>query len=96
MLCVADNNCLYSRAHHFMISDLPYDSVASFAATSRATLYDVLPCVSVLHIEKSSQLCIGLVSNQFRDVRNISIYNLFHQIDDDDDISDAEFDEDQR
>jgi len=30
-----------------------------------------------LHIEKASHLRIGIVSKQFRDVRSISIYNLF-------------------
>jgi len=42
-------------------------------------LYDALPFITALHIEKASHLRIGLVSNQLRDVREISIYNLFNQ-----------------
>ena len=63
--------------------DLPYDSLKSCASTSRAILYDALPLVTTLNIEKASQLRIGIVSKQFRDVRSVSIYNLFH-------ISDAD------
>ena len=40
-------------------------------------LKDVLPLVTTLHIEKSSQLWTGTVSNHLRDVRSVSIYNLF-------------------
>jgi len=40
-------------------------------------LHDALPLVTTLHIEKASQLRIGLVSNHLRDVSEVSIYNLF-------------------
>jgi len=40
-------------------------------------LHDALPLVTALHIEKPSHLRIGIVSKQFRDVRSVSIYNLF-------------------
>jgi len=45
---------------------------------SRAMLYDALPLVTTLHIEKSSQLQIGMISGCLRDVRSVSIYNLFY------------------
>ena len=61
----------------FFLVDLPYKSVVSCAATSHAMLHDVLPLVSTLHIENSSQLRLGIVSKHLRDVRSISIYNLF-------------------
>ena len=40
-------------------------------------LHDALPLVTTLHIEKASQLRAGTVSNHLRDVRSISICNLF-------------------
>ena len=62
-------------------TDLPYPSLVSFAATSRAMLNDVLPLVSTLHIDKSSQLRLGLITKHLRDVRSISIYKLFQKDD---------------
>ena len=70
-----------TRTSHFISKDLPYESVISFALTSHSNLYDALPFVSALHIYKSSELRIGLVSKQLRDVRSISIYNLFRKFD---------------
>jgi len=40
-------------------------------------LHDVLPLVTTLHIEKASQPRVGAVSKHLRDVRSITIYNLF-------------------
>ena len=51
----------------------------SCAATSHAMLHDALPLVSTLHIENSSQLRLGIVSKQLRDVHSISIYNIFRR-----------------
>jgi len=60
------------------VIDLPYDSLISCASTSRAILNDALPLVTTLHISKASQLSAGIVSNHLRDVRSVTIYNLFH------------------
>ena len=72
---------MFLIVYHFIPLDLPYDSVVSFATTSHANLYDVLPFVSMLHIEKPAHFRIGLISKQLRDVKSVSIYNLFHKID---------------
>jgi len=42
-------------------------------------LHDALPLVTTLHIEKASQLRIGLVSNHLRDISSVTIYNLFYK-----------------
>ena len=57
--------------------DLPYNSLISCASTSSASLYDALPLVNTLFIDKSCQLYVGIVSNHLRDVREVSIYNIF-------------------
>ena len=49
-------------------------------------LHDALPLVTTLHIEKASHLRIGLVSNRLRDIRSITICNLFQINSDTDDI----------
>jgi len=40
-------------------------------------LHDALPLVTKLHIEKASQLRTGIVLRHLRDVRSVTIYNLF-------------------
>ena len=40
-------------------------------------LHNALPLVTTLHIEKASQLRIGVVSNHLRDVHSVTICNLF-------------------
>jgi len=78
---------LPSEIWGMVLDYLPYGSVVSFASTSHASLHHLLPFVSSLHIEKSAHLRLGLVSKQLRDVRNVSIYNLFHpSVGDDDNI----------
>jgi len=42
-------------------------------------LNDVLPKVSMLHIEEPSQLQLGLVTKHLRDVRSVSFYKLFRK-----------------
>lgn len=40
-------------------------------------LYDALPLVTTLQINKASQLSAGIVSSHLRDVRSVTIHNLF-------------------
>jgi len=54
-------------------------------------LHDALPLVTTLHIEKASHLRIGLVAKNLRDIRSITIYNLFQiNSDTDDNILDED------
>ena len=55
---------------------LPYDSLLSVAATSRTMLNEVMPLVTMLHINKSTQLHAGIARKRYRDVRDIYIYSL--------------------
>ena len=66
-------------SHPLFDIDLPYDSLISCASTSKAMLYDALPLVTTLNIEKSSQLRLGVVSKHLRDVHSVSVYNLFQK-----------------
>jgi len=45
-------------------------------------LHDALPLVTKLHIEKASQLRTGIVLRHLRDVRSVTIYNLFYRFSD--------------
>ncbi|KAL9187025.1 hypothetical protein ACHAXT_010745 [Thalassiosira profunda] len=55
---------------------LPYDPLLQTAAVSRSMLRDVLPRVSVLHIERGAQLHAAVARRRYRDVRDIYIYSL--------------------
>jgi len=57
---------------------LDYKSVLSCAATSRSMLRDVMPLVTMIHIEKSAEMN-ALSSMRFRDVRDVNIYSLIRQ-----------------
>lgn len=54
---------------------LPYDSLLQTAAVSRGMLLEVMPRVSLLHIDKSCQLHAG-ITHRYGDVRDIYIYSL--------------------
>lgn len=53
---------------------LDYQSVLSFAATSKMLLHDAMPLVTAIHIDKSSQL--NALASRFRDVQEVNIYSL--------------------
>ena len=53
---------------------LDYDSVLSCAATSKMLLRDAMPLVTILHIDRASQL--NTLASRFRDVKEINIYSL--------------------
>jgi len=53
---------------------LDYDSVLSCAATSKMLLRDAMPRVTILHIDRASQL--NTLASRFRDVKEINIYSL--------------------
>ena len=57
---------------------LDYGSVLSCAATSRSMLRDVMPLVTMIHIEKSAEMN-AMSSKRFRDVRDVNIYSLIRQ-----------------
>ena len=61
---------------------LPYNSLTSCAATSRTMLCDALPLVTTLYIKRAYQLRTGIVSRHLRDVRSVTIYNLFYRFSD--------------
>ncbi len=54
---------------------LPYDSLLQTAAVSRDMLTQVMPRVTMLHIDTSYQLHVG-VCHRYRDVKDIYIYSL--------------------
>ena len=45
-------------------------------------LCDALPLVTTLHIKRAYQLRTGIVSRHLRDVRSVTIYNLFYKFSD--------------
>jgi len=53
---------------------LDYDTVLSCAATSKMLLRDAMPLVTILHIDRASQL--NTLASRFRDVKEINIYSL--------------------
>jgi len=55
---------------------LPYESVLQTAAVSKSMLHEVMPLVTMLHINKSSQLYAGSIASRYNNVRDISIYSL--------------------
>ena len=57
---------------------LDYKSVLSCAATSRSMIRDVMPLVTMIHIEKSAEMN-ALSSMRFRGVRDVNIYSLIRQ-----------------
>jgi hypothetical protein len=60
-----------------VIDHLPYASVLNMAAVSRSMLRDVMPLVTVLHVDGNpSQLDAGIAISRYRDVRDIYIYTL--------------------
>ena len=67
---------------------LPYDSLLSVAATSRTMLHEVMPLVTILHINKSTQLHAGIAKKRYRDIRDIYIYSLIEYTRRDDDEED--------
>ena len=67
---------------------LPYDSLLSVAATSRTMLHEVMPLVTIIHINKSTQLHAGIAKKRYRDVRDIYIYSLIEYTRRDDDEED--------
>ena len=67
---------------------LPYDSLLSVAATSRTMLHEVMPLVTMLHINKSTQLHAGIAKKRYRDIRDIYIYSLIEYTRRDDDEED--------
>ena len=59
---------------------LPYESVLQTAAVSKSMLNEVMPLVTMLHINKSSQLYAGSIAARYRDVRDIYIYSLVQHV----------------
>ena len=59
-----------------VIDFLPYESVLQTAAVSKSMLHEVMPLVTMLHINKSSQLYAGSIASRYNNVRDISIYSL--------------------
>ena len=68
--------CLSSDIWALVMDFLPYESVLQTAAVSKSMLNEVMPLVTMLHINKSSQLYAGSIAARYRDVRDISIYSL--------------------
>jgi len=54
---------------------LPYESLLQTAAVSRGMLVEVMPRVSMLHIDKSCQLHAG-ITHRYGDIQDIYIYSL--------------------
>mmetsp|Transcript_15584 Transcript_15584/g.24183 ORF Transcript_15584/g.24183 Transcript_15584/m.24183 type:complete len:434 (-) Transcript_15584:71-1372(-) len=54
---------------------LPYETLLQTAAVSRGMLVEVMPRVTMLHIDKSWQLHAG-VTRRYGDVRDVYIYSL--------------------
>ena len=59
-----------------VIDFLPYESVLQTAVVSKSMLHEVMPLVTMLHINKSSQLYAGSIASRYNNVRDISIYSL--------------------
>ena len=59
---------------------LPYESVLQTAAVSKSMLHEVMPLVTMLHINKSSQLYAGSIAARYRDVRDVYIYSLVDHV----------------
>jgi hypothetical protein len=76
---------------------LPYQSVLSSAAVSRAMLRETMPLVTMLHLDSSAQLHAGVASLRYRDVRDIYIYSLlrYSHVDEDDEVDEPDMDDDE-
>ena len=72
--------CLSSDIWALVMDFLPYESVLQTAAVSKSMLREVMPLVTMLHINKSSQLYAGSIAARYRDVRDIYIYSLVEHI----------------
>ena len=64
---------------------LPYSSVLQSAAVSRSMLHEVMPSVTMLHLDSAVQLHAGIASSRYRHVRDIYIYSLIQDRDDNED-----------
>lgn len=71
---------------------LPYQSLLQTAAVSREMLVEVMPRVTMLHINKSCQLHAG-VTHRYEDIQDIFIYSLI-EFEDEFDSFDCILDED--
>ena len=72
--------CLSSDIWALVMDFLPYESVLQTAAVSKSMLHEVMPLITMLHINKSSQLYAGSIAARYRDVRDIYIYSLVQHV----------------
>jgi len=72
--------CLSPDIWALVMDFLPYESVLQTAAVSKSMLHEVMPLLTMLHINKSSQLYAGSIASRYRDVRDIYIYSLVEHI----------------
>jgi len=68
--------CLSPDIWALVMDFLPYESVLQTAAVSKSMLHEVMPLLTMLHINKSSQLYAGSIASRYNNVRDISIYSL--------------------
>ena len=69
------SSCLPPELWARVCDFLPYDSLLQTAAVSREMLLEVMPRVTMLHIDKSCHLHAG-VTHRYGDVQDIYIYSL--------------------
>ena len=67
--------CLSPDIWALVMDFLPYESVLQTAVVSKSMLHEVMPLVTMLHMNKSSQLYAGIAS-RYNNVRDIYIYSL--------------------
>jgi len=72
--------CLSPDIWALVMDFLPYESVLQTAVVSKSMLHEVMPLLTMLHINKSSQLYAGSIASRYRDVRDIYIYSLVEHI----------------
>ena len=72
--------CLSPDIWALVMDFLPYESVLQTAAVSKSMLHEVMPLVTMLHVNKSSQLYAGSIAARYRDVRDIYIYSLIQHV----------------
>ena len=92
---LSSSACLLSPDIWALVMDfLPYESVLQTAAVSKSMLHEVMPLVTMLHINKSSQLYAGSIASRYNNVRDIYIYSLieYHPTDQWEDPSDIDED----
>ena len=76
----SSSSCLSPDIWALVMDFLPYESVLQTAAVSKSMLHEVMPLVTMLHINNSSQLYAGSIAARYRDVRDIYIYSLVEHI----------------